>query len=54
MKRLKYLLIAGVSLLFASCENFLDRQPESSLSGGLRPQFTIQRFKFSVGIFQLE
>lgn len=33
MKRLKYLLIAGVSLLFASCENFLDRQPESSLSG---------------------
>lgn len=33
MKRLKYLLIAGVSLLLTSCENFLDRQPESSLSG---------------------
>ena len=26
MKRLKYLLIAGVSLLLTSCENFLDRQ----------------------------
>ena len=33
MKRLKYLLIASVSLLLSSCENFLDRQPESSLSG---------------------
>jgi len=32
MKKLKHLLIVGVGLLLASCENFLDRQPESSLS----------------------